>query len=320
MPVFLLPALTFLAVILAVVGVYSILSDLFLRDRTRVSSRMDEEFRKRQRAQAQKSTLFKNFDQLAAEVQASDAGDRGLRRWFERLVEQSGLNLTPRRLVLMMVGAGLVFGALAGLLVGIFTGIFAAAAAASLPLLYVYWKRKSRLEKLVGQLPDAFELMSRIIRAGQTTSQALQAVADEFDRPISAEFAYCYEQQNLGLPPEVALRDLARRTGLLEIKIFVLGLLVQQQTGGNLAELLDKLAGLVRERFRVRGKIKTLTAEGRIQAVILLALPPIIFLIMLLLNRSYGQVLLDNYFLLIGVVVWEAIGALWIRKIINFDF
>src|SRR5215831_5114775 len=117
-------------------------------------------------------------------------------------------------------------------------------------------------------------------------SQALQAVADEFDTPISTEFAYCYEQQNLGLPPEDAMRDLARRTGLLEIKIFVLALLVQQQTGGNLAELLDKLAAVIRQRTRVRSKISTLTAEGRVQALILLALPPLLLAAVLILNRQ----------------------------------
>ena len=130
--------------------------------------------------------------------------------------------------------------------------------------------------------------MGRVIRAGQTMSQALQAVADEFPPPIAGEFAYCYEQQNLGLPPEAALRDLARRTGLLEIKIFVLALLVQQQTGGNLAELLDKLSDVIRERYQIRGKIKALTAEGRMQAIVLLALPPALFLIMLVMNRDYA--------------------------------
>src|SRR5439155_17515599 len=150
-----------------------------------------------------------------------------------------------------------------------------------------------------------FDLMGRIIRAGQTMAQGLQAVADEFDQPIAGEFAYCYEQQNLGLSPEVSLRDLARRTGLLEIKIFVLALLVQQQTGGNLAVLLEKLAGVVRERFRIRGKIKTLTAEGRLQAAVLLVLPPALFLIILLLNWSYGEVLLTHPYLLVGMVVAE---------------
>ena len=103
--------------------------------------------------------------------------------------------------------------------------------------------RDARIEKLRSQLPEAFDLMARVVRAGQTLGQALLAVADEFPQPISVEFAFCYEQQNLGLPPEVAFRDLARRTGILELKIFVLAVLVQQQTGGNLAELLIKLAG-----------------------------------------------------------------------------
>jgi tight adherence protein B len=162
--------------------------------------------------------------------------------------------------------------------------------------------------------------MARVIRAGQTMAQGLQAVADEFDAPIAAEFAYCYEQQNLGLPPETALRDLARRTGLLEIKIFVLAVVVQQQSGGNLADLLDKLAAIVRERFRIRSKIKALTAEGRLQAAVLLILPPALFLIILVLNRDFGQVLLDRPNLLLGMLVSEALGALWIRKIVNFDF
>src|SRR5207245_8851808 len=159
-------------------------------------------------------------------------------------------------------------------LLGLAVGLLAAA----ICFLFVLMKRNARLQKIMSQLPDAFDLMARIIRAGQTMSQGLQAVADEFDQPIAGEFAYCYEQQNLGLSPEVALRDLAQRTGLLEIKIFVLALLVQQQSGGNLAEMLDKLAGIIRERFKLRGKIRALTAEGRLQAGVLLALPPLLFL------------------------------------------
>jgi tight adherence protein B len=106
----------------------------------------------------------------------------------------------------------------------------------------------------------------------------------------------------------------------LEIKIFILAMLVQQQSGGNLAELLDKLAHVVRERFRVRGKIRVLTAEGRIQAAVLLALPPLLLLIILLLNPRYGQVLIDHPMLLYITFGFEALGALWIRKIVNFDF
>jgi tight adherence protein B len=187
-------------------------------------------------------------------------------------------------------------------------------------LLYVQFKRNARLEKLRTQLPDAFDLMGRVIRAGQTMSQSLMAVADEFPQPIAGEFAYCFEQQNLGLDSETAFRDLGRRTGLLEIKIFVLALLVQQQTGGNLAELLDKLSAVIRDRFRIRGQIKSLTAEGRMQGAVLLALPPALFLIMLFLNRNYASVLLEHPSLIVGTLISEVLGALWIRQIVNFDF
>jgi tight adherence protein B len=162
--------------------------------------------------------------------------------------------------------------------------------------------------------------MARVVRAGQTLAQALLAVADEFPQPISGEFAYCYEQQNLGLPPEVAFRDLNRRTGVIELKIFVLAVLVQQQTGGNLAELLLKLSAVVRDRYQIRGTIRTLTAEGRMQGLVLAALPPVMLLLMLVLNAKYVGVLFDHPNILFGTFGVEFIGALWIRKIVNFDF
>jgi tight adherence protein B len=176
------------------------------------------------------------------------------------------------------------------------------------------------MNRLLTQLPDAFDLKSRCIRAGQTMSQALQAVTDEFDAPISAEFSLAFEQMNLGLPPEVAMRDLARRTGLLELKVFVLAMLIQTQTGGNLAEMLDKLSAIIRERSKIKGKLSALTAEGRLQAIILLALPPGLFLILLAINRPYAEVLLAHPILLVAIGVMELMGALWIRRIVNFDF
>jgi tight adherence protein B len=312
--------MTFLAGALAVAGIYSILSDLYLRDRARVGKRIDEEFRKRQRDRARQSPLFKNLGELAAEAAAEDGGPKGFRPRLELLLEQSGLDLTVERLLSIAAMAGLGLGALAMLFKGPLAALAFGVFGAVVPLLYVRFKQKRRQGKLLSQLPDAFDLMARVIRAGQTMSQALQAVADEFDQPIAAEFSYCYEQQNLGLSPELSLRDLARRTGLIEIKIFVLALLVQQQTGGNLAEMLEKLSNVVRERFRLLGKIRALTAEGRFQAGVLLALPPFMFLLILALNRQYGEVLLDHPSLLVAVFVSELIGALWIRKIVNFDF
>ena len=311
---------TFLAVVTAIAGVYSLLTDLFLRDRSRVTRRIDVEFVKRQRDDARKLSLFKDPGQIGVELQAHD-DDRSVRRRFDAMVEQSGLNLTAGRLLAQSAAAGLFLGTI----VGLFSQrplvvMIAAPIGALAPLYYVQRVRRARTAKLLAQLPAAFELMSRVVRAGQTISQALRAVSDEFPPPLAAEFASCYEQQNLGLSLESALRDLARRTGLLEIKIFVLALLVQQQTGGNLAELLDKLSGIIRERFQMYGQIKTLTAEGRAQAAVLLVLPVAMFGLILFLNPDYAGILLARPTLIIGCLVSEGLGALWIRQIVNFDF
>ena len=176
------------------------------------------------------------------------------------------------------------------------------------------------MEKLLSQLPDAFDLMSRTMRAGQTISQALQSVADEFSPPIAEEFGYCYDQQNLGLSPEAAMRDLARRTGLLELKIFVLAVMVHRQTGGNLSELLDKLASVIRDRYRIRGAIKRPDGRGTAAG-----------------DHPAGPAAADAGGHAVhqsslcdrpvsvsaavgGMFVSMAVGALWMHKIISFDF
>jgi len=240
---------------------------------------------------------------------------------FAAMVEQSGLTITPSQLLMVAAGVGVGLALVIGLLWGnVLAALGAGLAGATLPVFYVRFKQKKRVDKLMSQLPDAFDLMARVIRAGQTMGQAFQGVADEFQAPIATEFSYCYEQQNLGLSPEIALRDLARRTGLVEVSIFVMAVLVQRQTGGNLAELLEKLSGVVRERFRIKGKIRVLTAEGRLEAAVLLALPPLVFLLILFLNLRYAQGLLDHPNLIVGMLIMMGLGTLWIRKIINFDF
>jgi tight adherence protein B len=317
----LLTILTFGAGVSAVAGTYSMASDLFLRDRKRVGERLDDEFRRRQRERARKSSLYKNLGRIAADAADDDEAGPGIRQRFEAMIEQSGLDLTPRKLLSISAGAGLALGALGGLVrQSLIVAAVLGALGAVLPPLYVQFKRRARIEKLLSQLPDTFDLMSRVVRAGQTMSQALQAVADEFEQPIASEFGYCYEQQNLGLSTEVSMRDMARRTGLVEIRIFVMALLVQQQTGGNLAELLDKLSAIIRSRYKVRGQVKALTAEGRMQAAVLLGLPPALFLIMLVMNPNYAITLFEYPSLIWATLGCEAIGALWIRKIVNFEF
>jgi tight adherence protein B len=317
----LLPFLTFGAVIAAVAGTYSIIADLYLRDRSRVNERIDDEFRKRQRERARKALVFKDLNQLAFDAAGDQEAAPDLRMRLHAMVEQSGLDLTLQKLLTISAAAGLVCGLLGGLLrQSVLVAAVAAAAGAAAPVAYVQFKRKARLEKLLSQLPDTFDLMSRVVRAGQTMSQALQAVTDEFAQPVAGELSYCYEQQNLGLSPEVAMRDLARRTGLLEVKIFVTAIIVQQQTGGSLAEMLDRLAHVIRQRHHTRGQIRTLTAEGRLQAMILLGLPVVLFFAFLVLLPDYESKLLDHPSLVVTTLSFELIGALWIRKIVNFDF
>jgi tight adherence protein B len=314
-----LSGLAALTVITGILAVSQILSDLFLRDRSRVNDRVDAEFLKKKSEAAKKTPLFKNLGQIAAEV--GEDVTPTMKQRFEMMVEQSGMDTTPQK----VLGISAISCFACGLVVFLIRqSAFDCTLAAGLGFLAPIWqvkrRRNKRIEKLRSQLADAFELMARVVRAGQTLGQALLAVADEFPQPISAEFAYCYEQQNLGLSPEVTFRDLTRRTGIIELKIFVLAVLVQQQTGGNLAELLNKLATVVRERFLIRGTIQTLTAEGRMQGWILAALPPVMLLLLLVLNPGYASIHFQHPNLILGTFGVEMLGVLWIRKIVNFDF
>ncbi len=317
-----LAILTFLAVVLTVGGVYSVLADLFLRDRARVQERLDVEFRGRQKERAKASLLLKDLNLAGAE--ALEGAQETVLTWQGRLremLDQSGLEMSVGRLLGYCAASALLTGLVGGLLMRrTWVGLVCLLPGAVVPLLYVRAKRNARKEAIRRSLADAFDLMARILRAGQSMAQAMQGVADEFPAPISDEFAFSSEQQNLGLAPEISLRDLARRTGVIEISIFVVAVVVQRQVGGNLSEILEKLAEVVRQRYRLRGTIRSLTAEGRLQAVVLMALPPLLFVIMLIVNPDYARILLQHPGLLGGMVFFQILGALWIRKIVSFEF
>jgi tight adherence protein B len=316
----LLLIVVFITAMLVFLGGYLLIGDL-LSDRFRVQERVSQEFGLGTPGAAPKSALFRDLDQLSPELMSGAVAKPGWRTRLEMMLEQSGLFISFQQLVMF----GLFFAVLCGILAGMLKGSWLVGGAVALvgfclPVVYVRSRWRARLEKLRGQLPEAFEFMSRIIRAGQTMPQAILGAAQEFEPPLSRELAQCYDQQNLGLSFETALRELAHRTGLLEIKILVMGLLVQQETGGNLAVLLDGLADMVRNRLQVREKVRVLTAEGRAQAVALISLPFVAFLLMFFLNREYAMKLVESPNLLSGMLVSMCLGALWIRKIINIDF
>lgn len=311
----------FLAGFFLIFAINYALADVADAHRHRYRKRLEEELQKRQKELARASVADQELQAVTAAGMAELRPRRSLREQFVTLINESGVTMRPDQL---LVACGCV-GLLAFLpcafygqrwLLGGLLGL----AASPLPLAYVAFLRKQRRNKILSQLPDAFELMSRTLRAGQTMAQAFQSVADEGAPPISEEFGFCYEQQNLGLSPEAAMRDLAQRTGLLELKIFVMAVMIHRQTGGNMSELLDKLSRVIRDRAKIRGSMKALTAEGALQAYILIALPPGMLAIMWVMNRPYAAMLFEYYWLLVAAGGSMLIGWLWMKRIVNFDF
>ena len=310
---------TFVAAVLAVVGVFSVISDLVLRDKARIKARFDQEFGDEQQRLARKSELFKDLKLFHSETSRHVPV---LWTRFITAVEHSGLNTTPFRVVQIALTASII-GAVIGTTVtgGLWlVGVVLAVIGFAVPFGYVYAARGARMHTICMQLPETFDLMGRAIKAGQTMSGAMQLAAEQLKPPISAELATCCEQQNLGLPYDVAMQELARRTGVMELQMFVVALLVHRNTGGNLAEILQSLSEVIRKRTRLRGKIKAATGEGRLQAWVLSVLPLAALLGLVMINRPYAQILLDRPELLCTVFAAEALGALWIRRIVNFEY
>lgn len=314
-------SLAFVAGFLFVFGLNLIAADFMRHRREAVRRRLEEEEQALNRERARGSLAKRELYELAAEGYVDLSQQETITDRVGGMLTQAGIHAKPRdiilfSIVLALVPAALVFLWIPNWILAFVVGIVGA----TLPYLFVSMKRAQRRKQLVGQMPDAFELMARVLRSGQTIAQALRSVSEEFSRPISEEFGLCWEQQNLGLSPDASYFELARRTGVLEMKIFVVALAIHRTTGGNLASLLEKLANVIRQRQRIRGHIQALTAEGRFQAYILMALPLVLLAVICFLNPGYAQVLLDNPWLLIGMLISECIGGLWMRSIVNFDF
>jgi tight adherence protein B len=317
----------FVTVSVGIIAGYHLLAGLLWPDVDRVRSRLAREFDPA-RNDAASSPLFKNVAELDLELDAAPvesdleapaSAQLGLRAQLEAMVTETKLPLSLQQLALVAVGLGLASGLVGIWLGGALIGLPAAVAAALAPLAYLHVRVKGRRDKLLRQLPPAFELMARVLRAGGSVPQALQAISDAFEDPIAGEFAHCQRQLDLGLRPEVIYQEMARRSGIIEMRIFVMAMVIQRQTGGNLSEVLDRLATLIRGRLRQRQQVRTLTAEGRMQGWVLTLLPVFIFGVMLVINRDYAMVLLDHVPLLIATGCSMLLGMTWIRSIVNFD-
>lgn len=238
-----------------------------------------------------------------------------------RFIETAGVEMSAAKFLAISIGLGtvatVVFMVLSPLKlvspVIFITGFF-------LPLLWLMIKRKRRLKRFSSQLADAMDVMGRALRSGYSLPAGIQLVGQQTSEPLGPEFTKCFEEQNLGVSVEGAIRNMTERVPNVDLRFFATAVILQRQTGGDLAEILEKISGLIRERFKIWGQIQALTGEGRLSGIVLLALPPALFLVMLKLNYDYVMMLfnepLGQKMLGFGIVM-QVIGALVIKKIIT---
>jgi tight adherence protein B len=292
--------------------------DEVLRERWLTGQRLADRFRVNGEETRKRSPLFRDLKILHDQTRQEQLSPR---EKFALALEQSGLGLPVERVFLI---AGLV-----GLMGGI-TAYFACpyplmTIPATLitfviPFVYVEYKRRTRIQSLCRQLPEAFDQLKRAVKSGQTIAGAMQIVATDMPAPLSEEFSICCKQQQLGLSVQAALHDLARRTGVMELQIFSVAMLVQRDSGGNCIELLNNLAEMVRGRLNLVARVKALTGEGRMQATVLAVLPIAAFAAIMTLDPEYAKPLLERPQLLIAIATAQIVGMLWIRTIVNVEY
>ncbi len=239
-------------------------------------------------------------------------------------IERAGLRWSSGRtaLAMMMLGIGafdvawytLPYFQIAALIPGLVAGL--------LPLLYIWRRGSKRLGRFEEQFPDALEFVARSMRAGHAFSVSLEMLHQEFSDPLGSEFRKTFDEQNLGLPLDLALEKLGARMPLMDVRFFVSAVLLQKRTGGNLAEILDKLAGLIRERFKLRRQVRTISAQGRMSGLVLFMIPVVVGAIMCYVNPQHMKFFAEDpagNWMAGLAVAFQAIGFLAIRKIVNIE-
>lgn len=319
----LIAAFTFLLVVLVLAAV------LFLS----TGGGRQEQIRRRLEAIEKAQTRGNNTlelhllrDELLSDVPALH---RALLRWswtttLGRLMAQAGMKTKPGRLVLISAVLCLGGGFLAHHLVVANPLIIALAAGAGgfAPFAVVAIKRHRRLREFEKNFPEAVDLLGRAIRSGHAINTGIEMIAKEIPEPVAGEFRVTFEEQNFGLPLKDSLLNLSERVPLIDVRFFVSALLVQKETGGNLAEILDTLSRVIRERFKIYGEIRIKTAQGRLTAGILIALPPAMMVALGILNPPYVRLLFEDAWgpYMLGVAATlQIIGSIILWKIVDIE-
>ena len=240
------------------------------------------------------------------------------------LIDQAGLKITVGTLLAGSATLGILvlyIGVRAGLWMSLALGI--GFLAALVPVNIVKYKRTLRMRKFEEQFPEALDLLGRALRAGHSFTTGIEMVGHEMPDPIGPEFRTLYDQQNYGMPLPDALKLFAERIPVLDARFFVTAVLIQRESGGNLSEVLDNLAQVIRERFRVKRQIRVISAHGRITGWILVCVPPALALVLFSINPETRELMFYDPLgqrMIVGALVLEVIGAFVIRKIINVEY
>jgi tight adherence protein B len=313
--------LVFGLVVVIVIGVFFVATQIpRLLEERRLQRRLEEvgpaaEVSESELVQERREGPLPGVDRLLG---ATSAGPR-----LATLLAQAGSRMTPGSLLLCCLATGLGAAIVVRLLTPqAFVMILAGLIGGAAPVVLLFRTRTARMHRFEEQFPDALDLLSRAIRAGHAFQAAMGMVATELPSPVGPEFKRTFEQQNFGLPLRDAMNELADRVPLLDVRFFVTAVAIQRESGGNLAEILDNLAHVVRERFKIRRQVRVHTAHGRFTGYVLLGLPAFLAIALsfiapeqmkLLFYERLGQMMV------VGAMVLQTIGFFWIRQVIKIE-
>lgn len=245
----------------------------------------------------------------------------GLVQKIQHTFSQAGVEWSASRFLVNTCSVGLLIAV--GLMVSDVSAIIAVAIGILVPVgpvMFMSAKGKSRNKKLNYQLPDVFDLLCQALRAGHSLASGIQLVGQQLPDPVGIEFRRCFHEQNLGIKLEEALRNMSNRVDVMDLSFFVTAVTVQRQTGGDLAEILEKISKVIRDRIKILGQVRALTAEGRLSGWVLSALPVFVFFVAKALNPEYIDILIhepDGQTMLGAAVIMQIMGMLMIKKIVN---
>jgi tight adherence protein B len=308
----------FMAVILLITGIKYGLAEPIHKRRL-----LNQRLRGNKREQEVRTQVFKAFQETKESV-VLNLAERcfgwGKVDNLQRQLLQADIYLSPNTFIciaILLSGLGFTIGWLMGswalsLGISFFLGVF--------PIMFMRWKRKRKTLKIERYMPEAMELLARSLRAGHTLSGTLDLASQEVPGPLGSEMRITFEEQKLGLSMPQAFRRMGDRVASQDLRFFVTAVIVQTETGGNLAEILDNIGLIIRDRLQLKGKIQGLTAEGRFSALILSLLPLLTFLALYLLNREYILTLFNNPLgvkLLTGALISITFGILVMKRMVN---